>query len=136
MTERVCKYLMENYYAHYKGTRNDIVPTNEQLIQAFSNHSDKFVIVFDNQIDQNIIGCAVFLTLEDDTFLNINQIRVDDVTVLTELMKENGPNIHFVLLAATSRDVIRAGIRLVKESKHPKTISWWSPDMKHLHKYN
>jgi len=135
-SERIAKYLMENYYSHYKGDRPDIVPTYEQLLHGFINYSEKFIIILDNETDQNILGCAIFLTLEDDTFLNIEHININDVGVLTELLKENGPNIHFVLLAASGRNVIRRGIELIKEMKHPKTISWWSPDLKHLHRYN
>jgi hypothetical protein len=135
-TDRVAKYLFENYYSHYKGDRPDIVPTYEQLLQGFINHSEKFIIILDNEVDENIMGCAVFLTLEDDTYYNIEQINLNEVGVLTELLKENGPNIHFVLLAATGRQVIRRGIELIKQMKHPKTISWWSPDLSKLHRYN
>jgi hypothetical protein len=132
MTDKIARFLLDNYYSKYP----EVSPTFEQIVQGFNAHSDKFVFIYDNPQDQNIIGCAIFLTLEDDTYLNIEQINIKDLNVLQHLIQEQGPNIHFVLLAANSRDIIRAGIRLIKEKKHPKTISWWNPDFTHLHKYN
>jgi hypothetical protein len=127
---------MENYYAHYKGDRNDIIPSFDEIVQGFTNRPDRFVIIYDNEEYKNIICCAVFLTLSDDTFLNLEHIDISRVDVLTELIKESGPNIHFVLLATKGLKPIRTGIRLIKERLHPKTISWWSPDLTKLHKYN
>lgn len=136
MTEKVARFLMDHYYAHYKGSRDDIVPTFEQIITGFNNRPDRFVVITDNEEDQNIICCAVFLTLSDDTYINIERIDLNSAGVVAELMQENGPNIHFVLLASKGFRPIKTGIRLIKERLHPKTISWWSPDLTKLHRYN
>jgi hypothetical protein len=130
--ERIAKYLLENYYTK----QTSIVPTEFQIFQAYERHQDEFVIIFDNPEEKNILGCAVFLTLSDDTYLNIDRINMTDLAVLSHLVEERGPNIHFILLAADGIRTIMAGIKLVKEYYKPKTISWWNPDMTVLHKYN
>jgi len=136
MTEKVARFLLDNYYSHYKGDRNNIIPSFQEIVTGFNNRPDRFVIIYDNDEDQNIICCAIFLTLTDDTFINLEHIDISRVDVLNELMKENGPNIHFVLLATKGFKPIMAGIRMIKERLHPKTISWWSPDLTKLHRYN
>ena len=125
------EYLMNNYYAHYKGNRTDVVPTTEQLDAALRNHPEKVVIV-----GYPIKGIGIFLLLTDETYERLIHLDITDMSVLVALALENGKNLHFVLLAADSYQTIRVGMRKVIKEHKPKTISWWSPDFKHLHRYN
>lgn len=124
-------YLMTQYYSKYHGPRNDVVPTIEQLEQGITNHPDKFVIVRDDKIK----GVAIFVTLCDETYAILQRIKIGDIEILKRLLREHGPNVHFILLCADGRKTILRGIDYVKRKVNPKTISWWNPDFTKLHKY-
>lgn len=131
--EDIADYLFENYYAHYKGNDDVVVPTVDQVNQAIELHPDKFIVVRD-AFDE-ICGIAVFVTLTDGTYDQLDQIDIRSVSNLAKLLQERGDNIHFLLLCATSAQVIMYGIRTIKEHLKPKTISWYSPDLSKFHSY-
>ncbi len=126
------QYLMDNYYAQYRGTRDDVIPTAEQLEAAINNHPDKIIVVRDHI---GIKGMSVYLTLSDETYEHLQDTDITQVDVVKELLKERGDNIHFVLLAAGDFRTIINGLKSVIRSRKPKTASWFSPDFKKLHKY-
>lgn len=127
----IIDYLFNNYYNVWPGDKNDI-PTKEMLMQGLFNHPDKVIVIKDDKIK----GVAFFLTLSDDTYNALGCIDTNDVESLISLFKENGRNIHFLLLAADSQKTIRRGIKEVKDKLNPRSISWWNPDNTRLHKYN
>ena len=127
----VGKYLMDNYYAKYKGKRPDVVPTMEQIDKALENHGDKILVVWDEKIK----GVGIFLTLSDETYAKLKELDITDITILAGLLLEYGPNIHFVLLCADGYRTIMTGLDQVRRKYHPKTISWWNPDLTKLHEY-
>lgn len=131
MTE-LCDFLMTNYYAKYKGNRLDIVTTPEILEQALEICQDKVVVVKDEAIK----GVAIYLTLSDETYEKLGKLDISSIDVLSELLKEHGDNLHFVLLAADGFKTIMVGLRDIRKKSKPKTISWWEPNMTILHKYN
>lgn len=124
------EYLMNNYYAKYKGDKN-IVPTVEQLDSALKNHPEKVVVV-----GYPIKGIGIFLLLTDETYERLIHLDITDMNTLIALAIENGKNLHFVLLVSDSYQTIREGMRNVIDRHQPKTVSWWSPDFKRLHRYN
>lgn len=128
---KLARYLMTNYYAHYKGSRLGIIPDVETLERGLKNHPEKVVVVEDGEIR----GVAVFLTLTDETYQSLEEIDITDVEVLKRLIPECGKNVHFILLAADSLKTIRLGLRKTMRSINPKTVSWFSPDMKVLHRF-
>lgn len=132
MTEMI-KYLMDNYYAHYKGLRDDVIPTSDQLEQALSNHPDKLVVVRD---ELGIKGMAVFLRLSDKSYNHLQKMDISQLDVIKALLPEDGDNFHFVLLAAGDFKTIMSGLRKVIKSQKPRTISWWDPEYTKLHRYN
>lgn len=130
--EDVGYYLIKNYYSKYKGSRKDVIPTIEQILQGITNHSDKFVIVRDDKIK----GVGIYLTLSDETFSKLESLDVTRVDILSGLLLECGPNVHFILLCADGYKTIVAGVNYIKKVINAKTISWWNPDLNKLHIYN
>ena len=128
---RVAEYLMTNYYAHYRGSRKDIIPDSDTLRLGLDNHPEKIIVVEDGDIK----GVAVFLTLTDRTYEDLENLDVTDVGIIKRLLSENGRNVHFILLAADSIGTILHGLRMTMRKIKPKTVSWFSPDMKVLHKF-
>ncbi len=129
----ISQYLFDNYYSKYKGKRTDVVPTPAQAMMAVMNadRDDKIVVVRDDKIR----GVAVFVTLSDETYAKVRHLDITAVDILTDLFKESGPNIHFVLLCADGWKTILYGIDKVKAKYDPKTISWWNPDLSQFHEY-
>lgn len=128
----IVKYLMDNYYNKYYGCPKDMIPDPILLFKALDLNKDRLIVIHkDNQIQ----GVAVFLTLSDTTFKVLEYLNLSDLETLTNLMREQGNNVHFILLTAKDAKTIRAGIKEVKKRK-PKTISWFNPTMTKLHKYN
>lgn len=128
---KIAKYLKDNYYTKYAGCPSHLIPEEEDLVRALDIHKDKIVVVLDGE---QIRGVAVFLTLSDETFANIESIDVGNMEILRVLLQETGSNIHFILLTADSYETIKDGVKAVK-ALHPKTISWWNPTNTQLHKY-
>lgn len=124
-------FLMRNYYAKYKGNDPRVFAGREVMEQGLAQHPDKIVVVRDDGIK----GVAVFLSLSDETMARLNDLDIEDVDVLMMLLKEHGPNIHFIIVAGSKVRYILTGIRAVKDRLKPKTISWWNPDLSKLHIY-
>jgi translation initiation factor 2 alpha subunit (eIF-2alpha) len=120
---------MNNYYSRYKGSHPEIIPSREVMEIGISKYPDHIVVVRNDKIK----GVGIFVFLSDATFARIRELDIRRVDVMTMMLKEHGPNIHFVLLAADSLSTILAGLRKVIKKNKPKTISWWDPDLKNLH---
>ncbi|RTK93056.1 hypothetical protein EKI60_06480 [Candidatus Saccharibacteria bacterium] len=131
MTE-VAQYLMDSYYSRYKGSRNDVIPTPDQLEAGIRACPDKVVVVKEGHIK----GVAIFLLLTDESYKNLDKVDITQVDVLLRLIPENGKNMHFILLAADSVKTILRGLRTTINKVRPKTVSWWSPDFSKLHRFN
>lgn len=126
----IAEYILNNYYAHYKGN-DPIIPTKEQIDLALDNHPDKVVILRDKEID----GVAVFLTLSDETYASLGDFDIRKTEVLVELLHDKGRNIHFILLAAKDLRTIIKGLKSVIKTNNPETVSWWNPSFTKLHRY-
>lgn len=128
MTE-IGEWLMVNYYSKYIGTRTDIVPNEEMIDKALTQHQDKIVIIKDDKIR----GVAIFVSLSDNTFNLLKSFDITQFDVLQGLLQEHGPNLHFVLLCADGTKTIMRGLHHIEKTRNPKTISWWNPDLTKLH---
>jgi hypothetical protein len=128
---KIAKYLMDNYYSKYPPCQL-YGQTEDMLVKALDIHKDKVIVIHENG---EIKGCAVFLTLPDDVINNIDKYDIANLDVLKYLMDEEGPNIHFILIAASGADVILEGIKRAK-AMNPNSISWYNPSMTKRHKYN
>ena len=124
----VSEYLMQNYYSHCP---RELIPTKEEIDRALTNHPEKIIVIRDNEI----MGIGVFLTLNDETYKRLEMIDIRRIDVLQALALEVGRNVHFVLLVAKDLRTIMRGLRQVIRNFKPKTVSWWSPDFRKLHKY-
>lgn len=125
------EYLLAEYYPHYTGDRTDVVPDNETLEKGLANHPDKVIVIR----DEKIRGVAIFVTISDETYGKMKDLDMTQVDVIKGLFNEHGPNIHFILIAANGIKTILMGINEIKRRIHPKTISWWDPNLRILHKY-
>jgi hypothetical protein len=128
MTE-LGQWLMDNYYSKYLGNRTDVIPSEDQMDRALQNHQDKIVIVRDEKIK----GVGIFVTLTDETYALLRELDITDIDILKGLLVQSGPNIHFIVLCADGVKTIMTGLIQVKRKYNPKTISWWNPDLTHLH---
>lgn len=128
----LAEYLMRNYYSKYNGGRPEMIPKPEDLEKALELVPEKIIVIREPEIK----GVAVYLTLSDETYKELEKHDISNVNVLSNLIREQGDNIHFVLLAADGLKTIMLGIDEIKKKRRPKSISWWSPDMRRLHRYN
>jgi hypothetical protein len=126
----VAKYLMAEYFAKLFP---DKAQDEQMLVTALNLHRDKVIVVHENG---EITGAAVFLTLSDETFSRLKEFDLSSIPVLQELLKETGKNYHFILLTARNISDILIGKKVLLRERHPKTISWWTPDMKRFIKFS
>ena len=127
--EDVAKYLVAEYFAKLFP---DQVQDKQMLVTALNLHKDKVVVVHENE---KITGVAVFLTLTDESYAKIEQFDLTNLEVLKLLLLEHGKNFHFILWTAKHISDILVGVRVLKRERQPKTLSWWTPDMKRLVKF-
>lgn len=101
----------------------------EQVEEFFLLYQDNIVKVYESGM---ISGVGFYLKLSDGVFEDVKN-RVLDLTaseVARDALKEQGRNIHFIMAIGEGLRSIRQAIRKVVEKENPKTISWFSPDMK------
>lgn len=128
----IADYLLKNYYPKYTGNRKEIIPERELLVKALKIYKDKVIVIRKDGIE----GVGIYLTLNDETYSNIDKFDITEIAILSELLQEKGDNVHFILVAGSRVENMLLGINIVKKRERPKTISWWNPSMTKLHKYN
>ncbi len=121
-------YLVNNYYKKYSSMYTPRMPEIEAMVNLCS---DRTIVIRNPEIK----CVAIYLTLTDETFAELTVRNINNVSALSELLKERGNNFHFVLLAAEGLKYIIIGMNEVKKRK-PTTVSWWNPSMTRLHKYH
>ena len=127
----IADYLMTHYYPHYKGTRLDVIPDMKTLLKGLNNHPDKLMVIRNDKIH----GVAIYLTLSDKTYAQLEEYDINREDVLISLLQEHGPNVHVVLLAADGYNTMMVMKKEIINRVNPKTVSWWSEDLKKLHRY-
>ena len=93
-------------------------------------HKDNVICVKDAQGE--VKGVAVFYRMSDKSLYDLTPWHVMNKELITRLMNETGRNIHIIHLAADDIQTIIRGFQELKRREQPKTISWFTPDMKHL----
>ncbi len=131
LKEKVVEFLTLEYFPHFKGRKPEVVPTREQMLQAFKNHGDKVIICRDDKIK----GVAVFVNISDETLAGLEKMDVTNYDIMCGLLSEHGRNLHFVLICTDGLKTMMIGRDFVKRKYKPKTISWWNPDLTKLHIY-
>lgn len=133
MSEEILDYVWMNYYGKInlpkdlkKRIRKDV------LRESLMNLEDRMIII---RKDKEIALVAIYYTLSDESYAKLEEVDMTLEDVVRGLAYDHGNNIHFILVAGGGYATIRMGIEEVKRRCNPKTISWWSPDMKRLHKY-
>lgn len=114
-------------YHNYPEMKSSL--TIQQLTEFMNSHQDNIVFVDDGEL---IKGVAWYLKLTDETFKKIVNINLKDSNTMNDLLKENGNNIHFVLLVADGSRTIRKGLKIIKDRERPRSISGFNQDMTQL----
>lgn len=125
-------FLIKNYFKRYK-LEGIQLPSSRDLSKALLMHRDKIVVI---RKDLNIVGIGIYLKLSDESYSIITADDIRSVDTMAGYLKENGRNIHFITLTADCLKTILLGLNEVVQKENAKTVSWFSPDMKKLHKYN
>lgn len=123
--QEVCNYLKANYYPRYCP---DHTPTDQDLLNALTYFQSNIMV---GMRDGKVCGVAIYLTLNDATYENLDSFDLERVDVVARLMEQIGKNIHFILLCTDDKNVLWYGLSCAKKL-NPKTISFWTPDMKRL----
>ena len=129
----VAEFLMKHYYSHYNGREPNIVPTIEQL-EGGIDVAEKAGIIEVVREGNKITACALFVTLTDETYKNIDKLNIRDVEVIKAMLPERGHNVHFLLLASLNPKEIVPGYKRIAKRLGAKTVSWYSPDFSRVHK--
>lgn len=123
------EYILEHYYKkHYP----QHTPTFTELLNAVEFMKDRMLVGIR---DSKICGVAVYLALDDKTYEHLESFDINRPDVVARLMEQNGDNVHFILLCTDDRNVLMFGLRCARDL-NPKSISWWTPDMKRLVKHS
>jgi len=82
--------------------------------------------------DLKVHGVALYIKINDEVLQDIESGRMDltSPSNMAYCRCQDGDNIHFFLLAANGVKTILKGLREIIKTEHPKTVSWFSPDMK------
>ena len=115
--------LKDFIYDGYKGKFS-----HEEIGWLLLAYEDRIVVIKEDGIK----GVALYFKVSDETIKNIEELKIDltNHTNVNRCLAENGDNVHFFLLAADGVKTILKGLKMVIEKENPKTISWFSPDMK------
>lgn len=124
--------LSRYIYEHYPNIKSKI--QYWKLLSLLDKNEDKIIMVMGNN---KILGTALYAKISDENLWKIeygflNLTKPEDVKVILE---DNGENIHFLYLLAKSFLIIKKGLSEVIKKENPKTVSWFSPDMKKLNKF-
>ena len=112
---RIAQYLIDRYPA---GTFQE-----EILVKALDLNQDRIVVV---KKGDDIAAVAVFLTLTSESFKKIHEFNYFDAKTLGPLLKEEGPHVHFILVAASGVGALLEGAKKVINQKEAKSVSWWN----------
>ena len=120
--------LTRHIYSKYSHIRNNFPMW--QILSFIDRNSNK-IIVYRDKHDE-LVGAGMFLTLTDESLLNIINERklTENRDIAREFLKEEGNNIHFVFVVADSAKTILSGLRFIIKEKNPDTVSWYNPEGK------
>ena len=125
MIDEIIDFIWGRYiYFHHRFTK-------EQVKNLLENYSNQIIVVRDND---EIKGVSFYLKLTDETFEGIKNkiLDITNIDMINKSLQEKGNNIHFILLVADRVKTIIRGLREIIKKENPKSISWFSPNMKNL----
>lgn len=102
-----------------------------KLLSLIDRHTDKVAVIRDGGIK----GAALYLKLTDNSLnmIDLGVVNIELPEVITELIKENGDNLHFVAVLADGAKTVLKGLKEVIRKENPKTVTWFKPDMDRVH---
>lgn len=118
----VAKYVYENYTELRKFPYWNV-------LSLLDRNADKVICVRENG---NIVGVGLYAKIKDDTLWKIKNgfLDISEPVILNQILSENGNNVHFIGVTANSYRTLSKGLKEVISREHPKTVSWFSKDMK------
>ncbi len=124
MYQQITDYLCKNYPSFHELPQWVV----GKIVFKYPNN-----LIIERDLDFNILGVGFFCRVDDIELAKIKD-RTLNVTMpsnLEYLLKQKGDNIHFLFGVSTNgiRTVLK-GVRSVIEWEKPKTVSWFSQDLK------
>ena len=123
----IVDYLITNYYE-----KLGLMYERQYLTYALEKLKDKTIVI---RRGGNIVGVAVYLALTNDSYLKFVDRTEYSPNDVDDLSKENGENVHFILVCTNGSDVILEGLKEVIKCHSPRIVSWWNRDRSKLNKY-
>ena len=124
MYQEVTDYIWKNY-----PQLHGLYP--EILKKLISKHPEKLIV--ERDINFNILGVGFFCKMNDIDLARIKdgELWVTSVLDMIYLLNQKGENIHFIFAVTTKGiNTILKGLRNVIEWERPKTVSWFSQNLK------
>lgn len=121
------RFFIDEYFKKYKHIEN--IPEDDVVEKIIEMNIHRIITVKEND---KYVGAALFLTLTDETYDRLEKLEICNEDVMTILMKEEGKNAHFIIVAG---DGVRTLLKGLRKLEGYKTASWWDPEMRRLHKY-
>ena len=120
------KELVDFVYDNYPVIQGQV--TKEQVENLLTIYDRQVIVVKDKEV---IKGVGFYFKLSNRTLKEVRNKTLDigNPTNAVYCLKDNGRNIHFVLLVAKKVSVILKGLKEVIRREIPITVSWFSPDM-------
>lgn len=102
------------------------------LYKVYTTFPENFVVLRNN----GTFNLVAFYQKVNNKIFRLLKNRKLDMTNpknMIKIFKSSGDNIHFLFAISKGMKFLREGIKQVREKHHPKTISWYSPDMTQFH---
>jgi len=105
-----------------------------QILSLLDRNEDKIIYLKERGIFKL---ASLYVMLTDETYQELLEGKLDlrDRQVLSKMLQEKGDNAHALYILTNGFNNIRKGIRILIDREHPKTISWYNPNMSKIMNY-
>ena len=123
MYQQITDYLCKNHPALHELPQSVVA-------KIVFKYPEKLIV--ERDLDFNILGVGFFCKVSDKDLLRIKDktLKLTIVSNMEYLFEQEGENIHFLFAVSKGFKTIWKGLHSVIEWEKPKTVSWFSQDMK------
>ena len=106
-----------------------------KILSFIDRHQDRIVSIYKKD---KIVGFSIYLKLTDETLYKVfcRDFEFKNFEAVDSALKENGRNIHFIMLVSDGIGIIRKGLRNIIKNENPETISWFNREINKLFFYD
>ena len=106
-----------------------------KILSFIDRHQDRIVSIYKKD---KIVGFSIYLKLTDETLYKVfcRDFEFKNFEAVDSALKENGRNIHFIMLVSDGIGIIRKGLRNIIKNENPETISWFNKEINKLFFYD